>query len=348
MYFLPMNFLMRNIGWVLLFLFFLFMLFIIATNNPEISRENSEVQIEQEETEETVDSIDELIERLENEASEQEFVSEDAGEDDNLSVSEEPERRWFFARLFDRDSGQTKDTDTWLPDNLLEPEEATQQSLQDSDDTEVQTPYVSHNTTTQSTPNTSLTKSLNSSYWTDTVTSPQWERAKIESDELLQDSQYTVIVHSLRLNNRYFNETLWYLMQGDIVKQVSTKNSFWCFEVEVLSSNTAYKQMWFVCEKYLQIHNSEINETEGSIQEVSLWDFPLTYIGDIIELTTPQLDINGYALFSWDTIDQMSDLDSKGCFIWKVFTVQVGGYSELLGHVQEFCAHMLYNSLDSL
>jgi hypothetical protein len=51
--------------------------------------------------------------------------------------------------------------------------------------------------------------------------------------------QFEIGVHSLKLNNMYFNDTLAYMMQGDSIKQLTTENSYGCFEVKITDSQLA-------------------------------------------------------------------------------------------------------------
>lgn len=72
--------------------------------------------------------------------------------------------------------------------------------------------------------------------------------------EIIGDGKnYYVWVYSLKLNNKYFNETLAYLRKWDKIEKVWTENSKWCFKVNVLSSynNVNKWKKWYVCKKYL-------------------------------------------------------------------------------------------------
>ena len=59
---------------------------------------------------------------------------------------------------------------------------------------------------------------------------------------------YEIWVHALKLNNKYFNQTLAYMSRGDRVTQLTQENSHGCFMVEV---EKTWKN-WYVCKKYLQ------------------------------------------------------------------------------------------------
>jgi hypothetical protein len=48
--------------------------------------------------------------------------------------------------------------------------------------------------------------------------------------------EFQIGVHALKLNNKYFNETLGYMMKGDKVKQLQAENAKGCFEVEIITA----------------------------------------------------------------------------------------------------------------
>ncbi len=302
---------------------------------------------------ESLDSIDELIERLENESEEQELFSEDAVGEEDINSAQAPESRWFFARLFRREVKQIEEItiiDEAKINNVEENIDQHSQVNQEYQQNEIQRPYIWYDAMSLSSSNIALSKFWDTPQWTDRWVSSWVEGINSAWDESFHNNYYTIAVHSLKLNNKYFNQTLWYLMRGDIIKQISAMNSFWCFEAEVVSSHTAPIEKWYVCKKYLQIYETETEAYESIIEtekQVFL-NTPKTQIGDIVTVQVAQLDIQKYALFEGDTIDQMTDLDKEWCFIWRVLSVQAKAYSELIGHVQKFCPHMLYDSLDSL
>ena len=335
--------------WVFLFLFFLFMLFIIATNNPN-TQEASEI-IEQEIDADVIDPIDALIERLENEDAKddisQENRDEEVRENSDIKTSS---HRWFFARLF------------WI--NRWEEVEEQLEVIAHSEEDIIWESWTSENSHSSNSISSSynttdndyisqvyvnnsgfIRKWDNTSSWVDTSLSSVYSENRISSlqdtDKQIWAAFFEVNPYSLRLNNKYFSETLWYLMAWDILKQIWNKNNYGCFEVEVYISQTAYGKVWYVCEKYLTYLPHGILETEIVPLE-SISDIPNTKIWDVIVIEADQFDIQWKALFSWDSIDQMSEIDTNWCFIGRVYSVQSWWYKELVWLVQTFCLQELY------
>lgn len=325
------------------------MLFIIATNNPN-TQETSEI-IEQEVDSDTIDPIDALIERLENEDEKgelpQENRDEEARENSDIEASSQ---RWFFARLFWRNGWDEINEEVEV---TIEPEEDiiweswplsevdSSKSLSSSQDI----PENTHNSEVYTNNSGLIATWEKTSSWLDTPVVAFYDEDDIsslqEAEVQVSDVFFEVSPYSLRLNNKYFSETLWYLMQWDILKQIWAKNHYGCFEVEVHSSQTAHGKVWYVCEKYLTHLPHGILETEIVPLE-SISDVPMTEIWDIIILETDQLDIQWKALFSWDSIDQMTEIDANWCFVGRVYFVQSGWYQELIWLVQTFCLQELY------
>lgn len=64
--------------------------------------------------------------------------------------------------------------------------------------------------------------------------------------------EYAVGAHSLKLNNRFFNQALAYMMRGDIVRQIGEERDG-CFKIEIISSSNPKNigKIGFVSKKYL-------------------------------------------------------------------------------------------------
>ncbi len=60
--------------------------------------------------------------------------------------------------------------------------------------------------------------------------------------------KYEIWVKALKLNNKTFSQTLWYMAEWDVVTQLSKANSYGCFEVQVEYS----LKKGYVCKKYLR------------------------------------------------------------------------------------------------
>ncbi len=66
---------------------------------------------------------------------------------------------------------------------------------------------------------------------------------------------FSVKVASLKLNNKSFNKTLGYLLQWDLVQQLTKSNSYGCFRAVVVKSRIAslVQRRGWVCKGYLQL-----------------------------------------------------------------------------------------------
>lgn len=329
------------------------MLFIIASNNPQ-QWENNEIETTGEH-DESIDSVDLLIERLEQESQEQELEDEnreDLNEEgsilnDDIAIEDSiDDDRWFFSRLFWRwwedtsssdqivSDSDTVELDSIDSDKSWELDESSwdiQQWTQE-DHEEFTQEYISRQNTSNM-----LTRwdtiSHNIYNWLPIIKdSVNW----YSSTSVIWD-MYTVNTHSLKLNNKYFTETLWYLLRDDVIEQISDVNVYWCFEAKVIDSSTALYRVWYVCEKHLS--KIELGDGYSTNQHKVHNDiiFPETQIWDIIQIEAQQLDIYDMALFQWDSIEQVSEIDDYWCFFWVIHSVQFMWYANLLGQSYEFC-----------
>ena len=331
------------------------MLFIIASNNPNAVRNNQESWAPADTQQ--FDIVDELVQKLENESLEANWFTwswVDIVSDIDLDIEEKSESQWFFSRLFNRNNNDesrsdnnslSNQSDNNSPSNDYWQEIAWEDSKQNEN---FDAPW--DNQDTVSSLSVGLYNPIESSNHGNLVkwsltSLVMWISSTQESKNILhkQDEDFTlwsrfrVATHSLKLNNVYFTETLWYLMQWDELVQLSQKNNFACFLVEVVKSDTAEWKQGYVCEKYLD----EVTEELQDSQAQETWD-DLTLrddvqIWDIIELTQLQYDIDDKALFSWDYIEVLSPLSSSWCFTWRVHLVQSWWYKELLWYVGDFC-----------
>jgi hypothetical protein len=363
-----MNFILKNLWWVFLFLFFLFMLFIIASNNPEKTSNNDTSTGSIWTQDIQWDSVDLLIERLEEEAQAQEdlWERESTLQDEDISVQdsdvwdtnaleeEVEEKKWFFSRLFSSKNQDTDSQETEWDENVRDESDIDvevwdwdSETMQDQSEATQVAPVTTVTTeeyrwATQST-HLSKTEIQTRDIYAHIPVHTPTSHPDIEAHWDIWDS-YRVNTYSLKLNNRYFSETLWYLMGGDILVQKSSINPYGCFEAEVTESKTALARVWYVCLRHLELLDSSywvvIQEEELDVrasEEVSLSIYPQTQVWDSITVTAHQYDIDFWALFSWDTLEQLSEINAAGCFIWAVKSVQFAGYNNLIGRSQEFC-----------
>ena len=275
----------------------------------------------------TSDIVDELIERLENEALENESIDtllDIEIQDEESTEVVDSDERGFFSRLFWRASISDPeinevDNDSMTIDNEFWPQEW-------SEDTSIIDQAYAWE---------SMESSISDS---DSYIDIPYQQ--VNNVEIGQ--RFRVVTHSLRLNNKYFNETLGFLMYWDELISISESNSFGCFLAEVIDSNTAWGMQWFVCQRFISAIWEELYkdytvqiEDEEVFPEVLL----SSQIWDLITISQFQVDIDNNALFSWDQIEQLSEIDDTGCFIWRVHFIQDWWYISLIWYTKQFCAH---------
>jgi len=154
---------------------------------------------------------------------------------------------------------------------------------------------------------------------------------------------YKVWVYSLKLNNKYFSETLGYLKKWDTLLQKTAENSFGCFNVEVISSENKSNntKLWYVCKKWLEADNSIMQEANNTLEvepeQVEQTDevLPLTNIWDLIIIEKDFSSIGwGVTLVPGDVVDQMTVQDESWCFIG---LVRETNNIEFMGRVLQIC-----------
>lgn len=68
---------------------------------------------------------------------------------------------------------------------------------------------------------------------------------------------YNIKTHSLKINNAYFNHTVWYLSYWDTVQQIGSVNRHGCFKMKVVkvisSLQNRVGKIWWVCQKYVRV-----------------------------------------------------------------------------------------------
>lgn len=321
------------------------MLFIIASNNPETTTQNNNWEQESLSDSDTSDIVDELIDRLESEAADDDIwdtQNDTETWEDTQTQDAQSNEEWFFSRLF----GWTRNDSepSWEELSNDEDREEIVDADMDGRDVESEDQWdrqtditVPHNEGEQA-PWGHLTVwdtwgrsiSYEMSYYTSTDITEISEWGKI-------GSRFHVATHSLRLNNKYFDKTLWYLMSWDELIQISERNTYGCFKVDVVMSSTAEGAQGYVCERFLEMIDEETMIIESSDTMRETWLTLDTEIWDLITITYPQVDIGDVALFSGDQIEQLTEIDAWGCFTWRIHFIQDWWYRELLSRVDSFC-----------
>jgi len=335
-----MNFITKNLGWILLLLFFVFMLFIISSNNPQW--ENNSVtwsvstwSTASWELDQNIDDLMKLINddnslQSESEAAswiqweveiETESWSLDADVNENIEEeANDSEEKWFFARLFWRDetddndqsSTQSGSTLSWILIN------DNQENNQDSDvvDENELISDMSTNLGAQVWKNANIVKS-NSAWSSKMYIDRQIVYPGLNLETAIWNT-YEIWVTALKLNNKSFNQTLWYMKKWQKVTQLTSENSYGCFQVEVLST---WKK-WYVCKKYLEKssqwnvqeeldnstdYSAEIQTAVGSYYKVEQW------------FESEKVDTQSTSLTKEDILRQETlATDSKPCVDMKI------------------------------
>jgi len=273
------------------------MLFIISSNNKAPQETHTGTLLETTQTGMTQEKLDSLIEKMDvqDETSDEDEVSSEDEISEDTSM--EDEKEWFFSKLFSKKETQTGSED----------------DSQDQWDTVLQNDKQENLVKTSEKKEVSVaTQNAVANYAPEILSQKQvYPGMNLET---AIGKEFEVGVHSLKLNNKYFNETLGYIMQGDSLKQLSSENSYGCFEVEVLAAkNTANTgKTWYVCKKYLQdVQNeNEVIKTPAA---------SYTKVGDVITVEKTVTFGNGIDLEPGDQIDQMTSSDENGCFMAHVY-----------------------------
>lgn len=346
-----MNFITKNLGWLLLLAFFVFMLFVISTNDNKTISNNAWSQINAElSTTGSESDLQQLVDKISVEdnvnveekkkINEQGEVIEDlVSNESKISNNSEWEKQWFFSRIFSRKWNEKKEDKDSNENSNVEWEESQSElsdNLVDDESSNVDKEERESLIVKATEPGTT-SQNLNLQKNTSGMKTSSYPVHKYLSETLSYElpwvnletkigKNFEIWVHSLKINNYNFTEKLGYLMKWDILKQLSKENNYWCFEMEVLKSKIASSvwKKWFVCKKYLSETKESIEETiydaindNEIIQETPLF-FEKTKIGDTIEVSKEGLSISDSELLVWDILDQMSEIDEDGCFTVRV------------------------------
>lgn len=295
-----MNFIAKNLGWLLLLAFFIFMLFVISSSDSSKTLSNSGAMslswVSVDVKDESDSWLQELVEKI-NIDNDEEVVSEIvSNEVVDLEDVEKEDKEWFFSRIFSR-TGQTKEE--WENNQLSGSWDALVDSKSNSSTWETKdskearkdienkgeeknievgiesTENLIVESTSQSQKNHSgmslkknnSSKEISYDYtlvkkYVPEVLGLDFPGVNIETQV---GNNYEVWVHSLKINNKNFNKKLGYLMKGDVITQLTPENSYGCFQIKVLRSsvNESNWKTWYVCKKYLS-ETSETHEMQVS------------------------------------------------------------------------------------
>lgn len=272
-----MNFISRNLGWIMLFFFFLFMLFVISTNQKKDlttgtgATQTGTILETWTGTEDETSELNTLIDKITNDEIEDPETMTGSQEDsesmtgsweegmdneEKSDVEEETEPKKSFLDFFRKSaqeepeeteetaSGETIDEDTEAASDTQEMKEpTTQKSMTQSAPVKMS---ASANIVKNNVSHASVESQLNFT---------QVGEIHLPGLNLVTKvgKTFQVGVHSLKLNNKHFTQKLGFMMQWDSVQQLTAENAYGCFEIEILSSSrpNMIGKKGYVCKKYL-------------------------------------------------------------------------------------------------
>lgn len=309
------------------------MLFVISTNQKKLDNTSVSGSVVTE-TEEKTDELNNLIDKL----------SEEDTDEKNKEDTEEGEA------MSDSDTMKLEESDDWEKDTEKEKggfldffKKGKKDDKEEKEDSMEETAM----TGSQTNPSGSLIKNTANVANTASVES-QYAFQHVEAIELPGVNLVTEVgktfeigVHSLKLNNKYFNQTLGYMLEGDTVKQLTEENSRGCFQVEVTSSKTTTNtgKIGYVCKKYLTEAGAKTLDEEEIIPDV------VTHAEDVVGESlyyTPVISIalkdatyteNITVMETTDVLRQISAENEDGCFQVRIVGSNIESNHFLEGYV---------------
>lgn len=300
-----MNFVTRNLGWILLALFFGFMLFIISSNDPQKLKSNTGSEVISTSTGEQ--NLENLAEKLEAEEKKEEKKEERM---DEKEISQEAKLQMkgdkpsLFARLFGKKEEKV------LSGSVVQ-EGGSGVIDAASKEKTAQVNIVREPITMEVVKNTGKQENLVKNTLSETQKLMQdtaWNThysipdADLPGNAIVPEvgKQYSVGVSSLKLNNKAFTQALAYLQKADTLEQIGAANTRGCFEVKVLSSYNAKNigKTGYVCKKYLEESSLDTQavqpntSAEQTVVSETTSLYPQTQIGDIISIASPEARID--------------------------------------------------------
>ena len=369
-----MNFITKNLGWILLLVFFIFMLFIISSNDPQRVNLTSSWTVASWQTQSWwVDqNLDELMKLIDNENIQD--VKSSLQWKDNIKEKVEAEvisnsntytdvklidwenNDWLTVSIEERDENNIKENKKWFFARLFGKNDFKEGAIEDksmswSEIIEAETVIIQQENSESNDLITSEDNFDSSSniikVSSDTNTDIHVDKKVIYPGGNLQTQiwkTYEIRVEMLKLNNKYFTQTIELMNRGDRVKQISDENQYGCFQVEVLTTGSN----GYVCKKYLTEENTvSTNDIVTTAQESVSIDFEQdidkkedtvtefvpeisTKIGSYYKIAidnTSFFDVilERFVLQKGDVLKQISNADSKTwCVSMKVVWTTTG------------------------
>jgi hypothetical protein len=330
-----MNFILKNLGWILLFLFFVFMLFVISTKQKkDVDNQILSGSISTQSGEENkadIEELEKLVEKIEKEekiVSQETIIEKTIEKKSIFDIFKRKKRDQNY--IEDRNALKDEKSSTW--EIMIQKEENINTiKTQEKKTVDFITQEDTMNNGMDLVKNTGTSVALKKSHPSGSIYREDIISASKQFPWLYlvtaPGKEFQVWVHSLKLNNKWFNKKLWFIMKGDTIKQLGFENVKWCFEVEVLQS-TIESSIWkkaYVCKKYLSDisvdQKIEENEISTNIENI---DASYTINKQYFKANTPtslktkSLQDTDLRVAISDVLLQISSLDNNGCFSVRV------------------------------
>jgi len=229
-----MNFLIRNLGWILLITFFLFMLYLISSQNNLKERELSKSWTITSQTGTLASKLQKIDKNiLVKEYNNSKISNEAKVEDKKISKEKSilDKTKDFFS--FNNTDNSKKD----LNRNIKTSEEIKKLIEKKGED------------------NQKKSEEKKSSTEKNLTVKDKIKQKIIKRNENLT---HIVWVKSIALNNSYFTKKVWYAYYGDKLEQLTNLNKYGCFDSKVLESEKSKGLEGWTCIYYMKGHLDEL------------------------------------------------------------------------------------------
>ena len=263
-----MNFIVRNLGWILLIIFFIFMLYLISSqNNVKKGSLINSTNI--------VNTWAISLEKDENKMMVEKYNSEKNKISDEINI--ENNEKWFFEWVTDlltfddNEVENSKELDDYINKEEKKPSLEVNEDLILEIDNEININFKENNIEKKEsikdveTKNNIIKKVVDKKI---AITKEKEvnteknisEKIKNKIEERNKNLLHKVWVHSIALNNPYFTKKVWYAYKGDTLEQLTNTNKYGCFNSEVLESEKSMWKKGWTCIYYMEWHLNEISK----------------------------------------------------------------------------------------
>ncbi len=174
------------------------------------------------------------------------------------------------------------------------------------------------------------------------ATEKKSEEAKKTTENSSNLPEHTVSVNALKINDAWFTKALGYVAKGDTIQQLTSTNKYGCFKWEVLTAQKSQTQGtigWF-CEYYMEGLEDTLYAYEAAASGYYNNNKKTTNIGKNHNVAVHSLKLNnayftqsdGY-LLAGDTVKQLTETNSYGCFKAHVIASKIAQSNNKIGWV---------------